>query len=51
MIHVNTYQADGESMFLGMADPWIWGGYLVAFSLVGFCVIYGWLKGKEDDVE
>jgi hypothetical protein len=33
---------------LGMADPMIWGGYLLTFASVGFCIIYGWFKGKEE---
>jgi len=36
-------------MLFGMADPWVWGGYLIAFGLVAFCVIYGWLKRNDAD--
>ena len=34
-------------MFLGMADPWVWGGYLVAFGMVAFCIVYGWMKRND----
>ncbi len=37
---------------LGIADPQIWIGYLLAVGLTLLCIIYGainWNKGDEND--
>jgi hypothetical protein len=37
---------------LGVEDPWVWGGYLLAIISTTACVIYGWLywnKGGEEE--
>ena len=34
---------------LGIDDPWIWGGYLIAIGLVVFCCVYGWIKRNDGD--
>ena len=53
VLHVSTPL--GEKMdFFGLTDPWIVGGYVGSFACVAFCVIYGFLKGRneeEDDGE
>lgn len=37
---------------LGIEDPWIWSGYLLAFGLTIFCLVYGWLKfNEEEDID
>ena len=40
---------------LGIEDPYIWGGYLVAILLAIACAVYGLLKwnseGEEQDGE
>lgn len=39
---------------LGIADPWIWGGYLLCILATLLCVVYGilnWNKGGEDEDE
>ena len=39
---------------LGIADPWIWGGYILCILATLLCVVYGllnWNKGGEDEDE
>jgi hypothetical protein len=35
---------------LGIADPWVWGGYIACILVALLCVVYGvinWNKGDE----
>jgi hypothetical protein len=36
---------------LGIEDPYIWTGYLMAIGCAVVCVIYGLLKWNEDGDE
>lgn len=42
----------GEKMdFFGLTDPWIIGGYVGSFLCVAFCIVYGFLKGRQEEDE
>jgi len=47
-IHPKTAIWELKEM-LGIADPWIWGGYIVAFGLIVFSMAYAWLKKDDGD--
>jgi hypothetical protein len=35
---------------LGIPDPWVWGGYVIAIGLTIVCVAYGlWKWNKDED--
>jgi hypothetical protein len=36
---------------LGLTDPWNIMAYVGCFICVAFCVVYGLMKGREDDSE
>lgn len=39
-------------MVLGIADPWIWGSYILCILATLLCVVYGilnWNKGDEEE--
>lgn len=36
---------------LGLTDPWIWGAYAACFIAVAFCIVFGYVKGRETDNE
>lgn len=36
---------------LGIDDPWIWGGYLIAFAVSIFTVAYGWISTRGEEEE
>ena len=44
-----TLARDKVYGMLGIDDPWIWGGYLIAIGLVVFCCVYGWIKRNDGD--
>lgn len=35
----------------GLTDPWNIAAYAGCFICVLFCVVYGWMKGREEDSE
>ncbi len=37
--------------FFGLTDPWIIGGYVGSFLSVAFCIVYGFLKGRQEEDE
>jgi len=52
VLSANTVR--GEKM-LGLTDPWIWSAYAGCIIAVGFCIVFGFIKGrgaeKEEDDE
>lgn len=36
---------------LGIEDPYIWGGYVIAIALAIICAIYGFLKWNSEEEE
>ena len=53
LTHCVTREERGTMInVLGVEDPWVWGGYVLAIISTTACVIYGWLywnKGDEED--
>ncbi|WP_342667598.1 symporter small accessory protein [Methanobrevibacter filiformis] len=35
-------------MFLGILDPWIWGGYVLLVLSMILCVVYGLINWNKD---
>lgn len=35
--------------FFGLTDPWIVLGYVGSFLCVAFCIVYGILKGRDEE--
>jgi hypothetical protein len=49
-----TIGKGGETMVLGIEDPWVWGAYIGSVLVMLLCVVYGalnWNKGGEDEEE
>lgn len=36
---------------LGIEDPYVWGGYVIAIALAIICAIYGLLKWNSEEEE
>ena len=34
---------------LGIPDPWVWGGYVLAIGLTAACIVWGILKWNKDE--
>ena len=48
---INNYEG-GETVVLGINDPWVWSAYILTILSMLFCVVYGiinWNKGGEDE--
>ena len=42
----------GETLVLGIDDPWVWSAYILTILSMLLCVVYGalnWNKGDEDE--
>ncbi|MFA6710065.1 MAG: symporter small accessory protein [Candidatus Methanomethylophilaceae archaeon] len=36
------------SKLLGIEDPWVFGGYVIAIGSTFLCCVYGWRHRNED---